>query len=180
MPRDVPSNDDDFLDAAPHMSAGQLQMMAEGASSRMQIEGEAADEAPMEVWQTEPMHDCDFSNEDESPCDDPSWCFICYVKENENGALGSQNYHKLLNFIEESKSRMSPRALVHQTQHFYNSNLRSRVNGQKFWTRRMIWEVSPSHRIVPQDDKLPTSIRDRDISSSFLHYACTLCSNANT
>lgn len=111
----------------------------------------------MEVWQAEPMHDCDFSNEDESPCDDPNWCFICYVKENENGAAGSQNYHHLLNFIEENKSKMSPRALVHQVQHFYNSNLRRRVNGQKFWTRRMIWEHierhSPSNAVIMLDFK---------------------------
>lgn len=44
--------DDDFLDTAPHMSAGQLQMMAAGATSRMQVEGEAAGQSKLAYCST--------------------------------------------------------------------------------------------------------------------------------
>jgi hypothetical protein len=149
------SDEDDMT--LGHVSAGSLQMHAAASDTRERVEGESLEEPPMEVWLSEPMQDCDFSHEDESPCDDPNWCFVCYVMESQTNSQGSQNYNIMLNFIEDNKSKISPRALVHQVQHFYNTHLRSKVNGQKFWTRQMIWEHiekhAPSNTIILLDFK---------------------------
>lgn len=144
---EMEDNDENFTMPHAHMSAGALQMHAASSATRERIEGELAEEVPMEIWQNEPMQECDFTNEQETDSDnsDPNWCFVCFVKENESDAHQSKNYNNLINFIEENKSKIGPRQLVNQTQYFYNRWLRPRVNGQKPWTRKMIWEHIDKH-----------------------------------